>query len=244
MYKLKKVKKAYDYEINKIYYGYLLRPCLAIEEHNCNTCKAIAKRFRIAVFRNGCPYYPRVDPPAGDCWQLWKNDFPISLTFENIDDLVFWLDREYVFTSSAYLNMRDFIERLKDDVHPPSDNTHTYLSLKGKPSYKFPDPNNERIFYIRDSKKRPVITCVKIIGSDGLTKAIGIAICSDKDNPDKKKGIRIARVRACVAYHSKKTSMKINRGDALRILQLCNAHFHYKSYYEEDLILKLILKDS
>lgn len=53
----------------------------------------------------------------------------------------------------------------------------------------------EFFYYLRDVKRRPVVTVCLLIDDDG-TVFRGIAICSPLDQPDKRKGRNIARERA------------------------------------------------
>jgi hypothetical protein len=51
-----------------------------------------------------------------------------------------------------------------------------------------------RYAYIRDDQQRPLVTiCVT---TDGNKTGVGIALCSEKDNPLKKQGRSVARQRA------------------------------------------------
>ncbi len=65
-------------------------------------------------------------------------------------------------------------------------------------------------YYLRDKKNRPIITVCLLKANGDIAR--GVAICSDKDNPCKKTGRKIAKDRAIYAMKTKKqTSCYINR---------------------------------
>ena len=63
---------------------------------------------------------------------------------------------------------------------------------------------NEKYYYIRDERKRPIITVclVRAERANGNDIARGIAVCSEKDSPCKKVGRAIA---------SEKDNLEMNR---------------------------------
>ena len=60
--------------------------------------------------------------------------------------------------------------------------------------------NNIKYRYIRDEKKRPMVTMCLIEHGDSYS--MGVAICSEKDNPAKKIGRGISYGRAMKALNS------------------------------------------
>ena len=88
----------------------------------------------------------------------------------------------------------------------------------------------ELFYYLRDDKNRPIITVCLIAVEEG-TLARGVAICSDKDQPNKKIGRAIARGRAIKALKRKKMGDGINRNEAWEIMERLGVPFTYKSYY-------------
>lgn len=71
--------------------------------------------------------------------------------------------------------------------------------------------------YFRDEENRPVVTVCDIFINDELVSK-GIAICSLKDNPCKRKGRRIARQRAIWALKNLSDELKIKRREAFAVL--------------------------
>lgn len=67
----------------------------------------------------------------------------------------------------------------------------------------------EKYYYIRDPENRPFVTICLLKNLNGIGR--GIAICSNKDQPCKKTGRRIAKTRAVRAVASKQHSLNINR---------------------------------
>lgn len=72
---------------------------------------------------------------------------------------------------------------------------------------------NEKYYYIRDERKRPIITVclVRAERANGDDIARGIAVCSEKDSPCKKVGRAIAKARAIYALTSEKDNLEMNR---------------------------------
>ena len=97
-------------------------------------------------------------------------------------------------------------------------------------------PADEKYYYIRDEKNRPIITVCLIKIADDIGR--GIAICSNQDIPCKKVGRSIAKTRAVYALAIEKDSCEIGRWD-LENIQLAAENFgfngYFKSYYEPEL---------
>ena len=79
------------------------------------------------------------------------------------------------------------------------------------------NPKNvmEKFYYLRDANNIPIITICIALDVDSGDFARGMAICSTKDNPNKKEGKRIARRRAIRALGSKTTSLPIKDSRAI-----------------------------
>lgn len=79
----------------------------------------------------------------------------------------------------------------------------------------------ELYYYLRDPKNRPVVTVCLLI--DGTQIARGVAICSNRDVPYKKRGRGIAKARALYALAlrgspdvgSSIPGLRINRREAI-----------------------------
>jgi hypothetical protein len=78
----------------------------------------------------------------------------------------------------------------------------------------------KRFHYFRDEGNRPVVTICTLSTEEGDTVAAGIAICSPRDNPNKKVGRRIASQRAFHALNhiACESSLPIKRLEAKQIL--------------------------
>ena len=61
----------------------------------------------------------------------------------------------------------------------------------------------ERYYYVRDDRRRPVITVCLMLDQDGKVAARGMSVCSKSDNPCKKTGRKIAWQRAEFALSQK-----------------------------------------
>lgn len=68
---------------------------------------------------------------------------------------------------------------------------------------------DEKYYYIRDEKNRPVITICLM--KDGNKISRGLSVCSEKDSPCKKVGRAIAKARAVYALNSEKNNLEMNR---------------------------------
>lgn len=78
------------------------------------------------------------------------------------------------------------------------------------------------IYYLRDERRRPLVTvCLLKDMEDGAT-ARGVAICSPSDNPEKKYGRQIAETRAFAALEKKDCDEPINRIEARCVLDAIN----------------------
>ena len=74
----------------------------------------------------------------------------------------------------------------------------------------------EKYYYYRDKGNRPIVTICLVFGNGDIGK--GVAICSTKDNPNKKTGRAIARGRAIQAMGNRKSNWDILRKEALEAL--------------------------
>ena len=84
--------------------------------------------------------------------------------------------------------------------------------------------------YIRDDKRRPVITRCLIY--DPMTNLVkfGQAVCSDKDNPNKKIGKAIAEGRAKKAFD---VIPEFSRKGEMEFVKRCRSpHFHIHAFLE------------
>lgn len=101
---LKRVPLDFDYPLNNVWYGYLLKPkiCLRNEENDCcDSCKKFAAIKNIPFSSWGCPDFKNIlenfmsqfEPPAGEGYQLWETTSegsPISPVFETLSELSEW----------------------------------------------------------------------------------------------------------------------------------------------------------
>lgn len=89
---------------------------------------------------------------------------------------------------------------------------------------------NEKYYYIRDEKNRPVITICLMKDRNKISR--GLAVCSEKDSPCKKVGRAIAKARAVYALNSEKDNLEMRR----QFLPLAAFNFGFpKSYFNPKL---------
>jgi len=67
----------------------------------------------------------------------------------------------------------------------------------------------QKHYYYRDNDNRPFITVYLVKDLESGEVARGVSICSNKDNINKKIGVKIAKGRALKALFEKKSSMPI-----------------------------------
>ena len=100
---LKRVPLDFDYPLNKVWYGYLIRPvsCSSDESDHCEECRKFAEIKGIPLKELGCPDYSelidvfmrQLEPPLGEGYQLWENTSegsPQSPVFPNLNALCDW----------------------------------------------------------------------------------------------------------------------------------------------------------
>lgn len=90
-------------------------------------------------------------------------------------------------------------------------------------------------YYLRDNNNKPIVTICLAKNQEGNI-AKGFAICSDKDQCNKKSGKNIAFTRILKAFGKEKSSDSIKTMRCRnRILQLKNIiHIRYKSQYSPE----------
>ena len=80
-----------------------------------------------------------------------------------------------------------------------------------------------KYYYLRDQEARPIVT-VCLFNEDGFTSK-GIAICSEKDQPNKKIGREIALGRAIKAFAKDTTENLIQRKRAIEQMKKVASHW-------------------
>ena len=101
---LKRVPLDFDYPLNKVWYGYYLRPSFCHSEFSagCEGCKEFARITGVPVDGDSCPDFdsvysiqPNVEPPTGEGYQLWETTSegsPTSPVFKTLDGLCEWCE--------------------------------------------------------------------------------------------------------------------------------------------------------
>jgi hypothetical protein len=88
----------------------------------------------------------------------------------------------------------------------------------------------ERFYYYRDDKGRPLVTVCELFTLTNELMGTGIAICSPKDEPNKRVGRAIARQRAFHAFKTHTNKLPIWRQEAIdTLLATCSWH-EYAEY--------------
>lgn len=87
----------------------------------------------------------------------------------------------------------------------------------------------------RDVNKKLFATTCTFIDNNNKIIAVGVSICSDKDNFSRKRGRDISFNRAMIAYTHKESRYPVRRLDALSVMKFMNQiGLKYKSSYFGD----------
>ncbi len=112
---LKRVSLDFKWELNKVWYGYLINDCI---DDRCDECKKYAKIMKIEFHKSGCPDYKKLyDPPKGDgyqCWETTSEGSPISPVFKTLDDLCDWLANNSGDTILRNYTKEDWMDILQE----------------------------------------------------------------------------------------------------------------------------------
>lgn len=113
---VKRVPLNFEWPINKIWHGYLIRTCV---DEDCNGCQLFGKIKGYKINKNGlrCPEFPDLGPPKGKGWQMWENvteGSAISPVFKTPEELAQWL---YHTKASAFgdltLTYEEWLSKIK-----------------------------------------------------------------------------------------------------------------------------------
>ncbi len=112
---LKRVHLDFEWELNIVWYGYLIQDCI---DGVCVECKKYAKIMGIEFHKSDCPDYKKLhDPPKGDgyqCWESTSEGSPISPVFKTLDELCEWLANNSGDTILRDYTKEDWINTLKE----------------------------------------------------------------------------------------------------------------------------------
>jgi len=112
---LKRVPLDFDWEIDKIWYGY---------KHificgDCEDCKKFAQLKGQTANDDKCPIFPEIEalkePPKGDGYQLWETTTegsPKSPVFSTLDELCEWCETNATTFSTAKVTKEKWKEML------------------------------------------------------------------------------------------------------------------------------------
>jgi hypothetical protein len=120
---LKRVPMDFDYPINEIWVGYLIKPSFCYDG-DCELCKKYAKIKGIEM-DDYCPkfkdYYHsknNFDPPVGEGYQLWEDTTegsPQSPVFATLDELCEWCEENATIFADCKADAARWKEMLKDN---------------------------------------------------------------------------------------------------------------------------------
>lgn len=126
---LRRVPLDFDYPINKVWYGYYLKPsfCHSTFQAGCEGCRKFAQIKGIKLSSTGCPDFHAqielnfdIEPPKGEGYQLWETTSegsPKSPVFKTLEELCEWCEEfattfaDYKATKEQWKSMfeRDFV---------------------------------------------------------------------------------------------------------------------------------------
>lgn len=115
---LKRVPLDFEWELNKVWYGYLIQDCIDDRDDRCDECKKYAKIMGIEFHKSDCPDYKKLhDPPKGDgyqCWESTSEGSPISPVFKTLDELCAWLAKNSGDTVLRDYTKKDWMNALQE----------------------------------------------------------------------------------------------------------------------------------
>lgn len=109
---VKRVPLDFDYPLNKVWYGYLIRFCC----DDCDSCKDFAKRMDIPYTSYECPdfrNYFKVNPPYGEGYQLWENTTegsPISPVFKSAKEFSEWCENNATAFADIKISKEEWLK--------------------------------------------------------------------------------------------------------------------------------------
>jgi len=111
---LKRVPLNFDWELNKVWHGYLMSTCL---DDSCDDCKEFARLKKLKIESHGCPFFDFLEPPKGNgfqCWETTSEGSPISPIFKTLDALCGWLAKNSGDTVLRGYTKKDWEDLLKE----------------------------------------------------------------------------------------------------------------------------------
>ena len=90
---IKRVALDFDWPIGRIWAGYKLSLCEALNE-DCDLCRKFAAIQKLPMADYDCPEMQELEPPSGEGWQLWETvseGSPVSPVFATPEELATWL---------------------------------------------------------------------------------------------------------------------------------------------------------
>ena len=129
---VKRVPMDFDYPLNKVWYGYYLKPqlCLSKDDTNvCGQCMAFAKSIGIKQEEYGCPnleeffedkleaFLATCEPPEGEGYQLWETTSegsPVSPVFATLEELCSWCETNYTIYGKVKAGKEEWLRYLKE----------------------------------------------------------------------------------------------------------------------------------
>jgi hypothetical protein len=125
---LKRVPMDFDYPLNKVWYGYFIKPSTCHDSYSagCEGCKEFARLKGIPLASYGCPdfseftkeYNKTVEPPEGEGYQLWETTSegsPVSPVFKTLDELCEWCAENATTFADFKASKEQWLSMLSDD---------------------------------------------------------------------------------------------------------------------------------
>jgi hypothetical protein len=128
---LKRVPLDFDYPIDELWAGYLIKPSFCSDHISCELCKHYAKLKGIDIAKHSCPDFVThyrtkddFDPPKGDGYQLWNTTtegHPMSPVFKTLEELSAWCETNATTFADCTASKEKWYEMLSKSLvyHTP-----------------------------------------------------------------------------------------------------------------------------
>ena len=119
---LKRVPLDFDYPLGRVWHGYLPRFCHPDYDGGCECCRKFASIMGIPMVTYGndindsCPdwmKYYKLDPPAGEGYQLWGTTTegePRSPVFKTLEELAEWCAENDTVFADIRVSKEDWLK--------------------------------------------------------------------------------------------------------------------------------------
>lgn len=110
---VKRVPLDFDWELRKIWYGYLRFVCGG----SCEDCKKYAKIKGIPLKSSGCPDF-NIEPPTGEGYQLWDTTtegMPVTPVFKTPEELAQYCETNCTIHGSTDMSYDKWLSFIKGE---------------------------------------------------------------------------------------------------------------------------------